>query len=180
MIEGSKFRLMLVLVPDLLYMLFIYRFSISLCIAAFPEVLGQSVPLTAEEHKALLYRPLDGEWGSRTRDEECERIIASIDQLSTLGMRSLQYPFAQCFWDFSLIKLIILKPYSDGICFYFLWIINACAFQPLRKFQKYKSWDGTLFFILTSRCFLLLHSVSEEYFKPSRDYIIKKILVAVG
>ncbi|KAK3519346.1 hypothetical protein QTP70_024773 [Hemibagrus guttatus] len=59
--------------------------------AAFPEVLGQSVPLTAEEHKALLYQPLDGEWGSRTRDEECERIIAGIDQLITLDVAA---PFA--------------------------------------------------------------------------------------
>lgn len=59
--------------------------TLPVCVAAFPEVLGQSVPLTAEEHKALLYQPLDGEWGSRTRDEECECIIAGIDQLITLG-----------------------------------------------------------------------------------------------
>ncbi|KAL7865002.1 hypothetical protein AOLI_G00164220 [Acnodon oligacanthus] len=59
--------------------------------AAFPDELGQSVPLTQEEQKALLYRSLEGEWGSRTRDQECERIINGIDQLSTLDVAT---PFA--------------------------------------------------------------------------------------
>ncbi|XP_066526500.1 PH-interacting protein isoform X2 [Hoplias malabaricus] len=54
--------------------------------AMFPDELGQSMPLTTEEHKALLYRPLEGEWGSCSRDEECERIINGIDQLSTLDV----------------------------------------------------------------------------------------------
>lgn len=91
LIDGLKFRRVFnfnVVVPDLLYILVSCPLSLFLCIAAFPEVLGQSVPLTAEEHKALLYRSLDGEWGSRTRDEECQRIIAGIDQLITMGMRS--------------------------------------------------------------------------------------------
>lgn len=56
--------------------------------ASFPDELGMSVPLTEEEQKELLYVPLDGEWGSRTRSEECERIIKAIDQLCTLGMTS--------------------------------------------------------------------------------------------
>lgn len=47
-----------------------------------------SVPLIEEEQKELLYVPLDGEWGCRTRAEECERIIKAIDQLCTLGMTS--------------------------------------------------------------------------------------------
>ena len=34
----------------------------------------------------LMYKPLDGEWGDRCRDEECERIIAAIDQLITVGV----------------------------------------------------------------------------------------------
>ncbi|KAL6483079.1 hypothetical protein MHYP_G00079510 [Metynnis hypsauchen] len=59
--------------------------------AAFPDELGQSVPLTEEEQKALLYRSLEGEWGSGTRDQECERIINGIDQLSTLDVAT---PFA--------------------------------------------------------------------------------------
>uniref|UniRef100_A0A671LAX7 PH-interacting protein-like n=1 Tax=Sinocyclocheilus anshuiensis TaxID=1608454 RepID=A0A671LAX7_9TELE len=54
--------------------------------AAFPDELGLSVPLTEEEQKALLYKPLEGEWGSRTRDQECERIIRGIDQLCTLDV----------------------------------------------------------------------------------------------
>ncbi|CAM4677711.1 unnamed protein product [Leuciscus chuanchicus] len=54
--------------------------------AVFPDELGLSVPLTDEEQKALLYKPLEGEWGSRTRDEECERIIRGIDQICTLDV----------------------------------------------------------------------------------------------
>uniref|UniRef100_A0A672NBF8 Pleckstrin homology domain interacting protein n=1 Tax=Sinocyclocheilus grahami TaxID=75366 RepID=A0A672NBF8_SINGR len=54
--------------------------------AAFPDELGLSVPLTEEEQKALLCKPLEGEWGSCTRDEECERIIRGIDQLCTLDV----------------------------------------------------------------------------------------------
>ncbi|KAG8011150.1 PH-interacting protein [Nibea albiflora] len=59
--------------------------------ATFPEELGMSVPLIEEEQKELLYVPLDGEWGCRTRAEECERIIKAIDQLCTLDVAA---PFA--------------------------------------------------------------------------------------
>uniref|UniRef100_A0A7N8XX94 PH-interacting protein n=1 Tax=Mastacembelus armatus TaxID=205130 RepID=A0A7N8XX94_9TELE len=59
--------------------------------ATFPEELGMSVPLSEEEQKELLYVPLDGEWGCRTRAEECERIIKAIDQLCTLDVAA---PFA--------------------------------------------------------------------------------------
>ncbi|KAM9355467.1 PH-interacting protein [Pholidichthys leucotaenia] len=59
--------------------------------ATFPDELGLSVPLTEEEHKELLYVPLDGEWGCRGRAEECERIIKAIDQLCTLDVAA---PFA--------------------------------------------------------------------------------------
>ncbi|KAF4794736.1 Bromodomain and WD repeat-containing protein 1 [Turdus rufiventris] len=54
--------------------------------AVFPEELGTSVPLTDDERRTLLYKPLDGEWGSRTREEECDRIIAGINQLMTLDI----------------------------------------------------------------------------------------------
>uniref|UniRef100_A0A8C3U3A0 Pleckstrin homology domain interacting protein n=1 Tax=Catharus ustulatus TaxID=91951 RepID=A0A8C3U3A0_CATUS len=54
--------------------------------AVFPEELGTSVPLTDDERRTLLYKPLDGEWGSRTREEECDRIIAGINQLMTLDV----------------------------------------------------------------------------------------------
>uniref|UniRef100_A0A8D2M112 PH-interacting protein n=1 Tax=Varanus komodoensis TaxID=61221 RepID=A0A8D2M112_VARKO len=56
--------------------------------AVFPEELGTSVPLTNVESRALIYKPLDGEWGSRTRDDECERIISGINQLMTLDIAS--------------------------------------------------------------------------------------------
>ncbi|XP_061669062.1 PH-interacting protein isoform X2 [Syngnathoides biaculeatus] len=59
--------------------------------ASFPDELGTSVPLTEEEHRELLYVPLDGEWGCRTRADECERIIKAIDQLCTLDIAA---PFA--------------------------------------------------------------------------------------
>uniref|UniRef100_A0A3Q2CXB8 PH-interacting protein n=1 Tax=Cyprinodon variegatus TaxID=28743 RepID=A0A3Q2CXB8_CYPVA len=58
---------------------------------SFPDELGTSVPLTEEEQKDLLYVPQDGEWGCRTRAEECERIIKAIDQLCTLDVAA---PFA--------------------------------------------------------------------------------------
>lgn len=45
--------------------------------------------MTADEMTELMYKPLPGEWGERSRDEECERIIAGIDQLITVGL----YPY---------------------------------------------------------------------------------------
>ncbi|KAG3289823.1 pleckstrin homology domain interacting protein [Ictidomys tridecemlineatus] len=56
--------------------------------AVFPEELGTSVPLTDVECRSLIYKPLDGEWGTNTRDEECERIVAGINQLMTLDIAS--------------------------------------------------------------------------------------------
>ncbi|XP_029451437.1 PH-interacting protein isoform X2 [Rhinatrema bivittatum] len=56
--------------------------------AVFPEELGTSVLLTDIESRALIYKPLDGEWGSRSRDEECERIITGINQLLMLDIAS--------------------------------------------------------------------------------------------
>ncbi|XP_067852945.1 bromodomain and WD repeat-containing protein 3 isoform X2 [Heptranchias perlo] len=52
--------------------------------ATYPEEIGASVPVTPEELKDLLYKPQEGEWGSRSADDECERIIQGIDQLLTL------------------------------------------------------------------------------------------------
>ncbi|KAK7907157.1 hypothetical protein WMY93_015769 [Mugilogobius chulae] len=59
--------------------------------ASFPDELGLSVPLTEEEHRELLYVPVEGEWGCRPRAEECDRIIKAIDQLCTLDVAA---PFA--------------------------------------------------------------------------------------
>ncbi|XP_023596173.1 PH-interacting protein isoform X5 [Trichechus manatus latirostris] len=56
--------------------------------AVFPEELGTSVPLTDVECRSLIYKPLDGEWGSNPRDEECERIVRGINQLMTLDIAS--------------------------------------------------------------------------------------------
>ncbi|KAG7262048.1 hypothetical protein CRUP_017801 [Coryphaenoides rupestris] len=58
---------------------------------SFPDELGLSVPLAEEEQKELLYVPLEGEWGSCSRADECERIIRAIDQLVTLDVAA---PFA--------------------------------------------------------------------------------------
>ncbi|XP_069929956.1 PH-interacting protein isoform X7 [Oryctolagus cuniculus] len=56
--------------------------------AVFPEELGTSVPLTDNECRSLIYKPLDGEWGTNPRDEECERIVTGINQLMTLDIAS--------------------------------------------------------------------------------------------
>ncbi|XP_064008608.1 bromodomain and WD repeat-containing protein 1 [Pogoniulus pusillus] len=51
-----------------------------------PEELGASVSVTFDEVEKLLYKPQEGEWGMRSRDEACERIISGIDQLLTLDI----------------------------------------------------------------------------------------------
>ncbi|KAL6072512.1 hypothetical protein STEG23_030756, partial [Scotinomys teguina] len=51
-----------------------------------PEELGASISVTSDELEKLLYKPQDGEWGQKSRDEECERIINGIDQLLNLDI----------------------------------------------------------------------------------------------
>uniref|UniRef100_A0A673T9A5 Bromodomain and WD repeat domain containing 1 n=1 Tax=Suricata suricatta TaxID=37032 RepID=A0A673T9A5_SURSU len=51
-----------------------------------PEELGASISVTSDELEKLLYKPQDGEWGQKPRDEECERIISGIDQLLNLDI----------------------------------------------------------------------------------------------
>ncbi|TNN69768.1 Bromodomain and WD repeat-containing protein 1 [Liparis tanakae] len=51
-----------------------------------PETEGGGIPVTPEETSELMYKPLPGEWGERSRDAECERIVAGIDQLITVGV----------------------------------------------------------------------------------------------
>ncbi|XP_063794477.1 bromodomain and WD repeat-containing protein 3 isoform X4 [Pseudophryne corroboree] len=53
-----------------------------------PDEVGAGVPVTVEELNALQYKPEDGEWGSKSRDDVCERIIGGIDQLLTLDFVS--------------------------------------------------------------------------------------------
>lgn len=50
-----------------------------------PETEGGGIPVTPEEMSELMYKPLTGEWGERSRDEECDRIIVGIEQLITVG-----------------------------------------------------------------------------------------------
>uniref|UniRef100_A0A4W6D1L0 Bromodomain and WD repeat domain containing 1 n=1 Tax=Lates calcarifer TaxID=8187 RepID=A0A4W6D1L0_LATCA len=65
-----------------------------------PDDEGGGIPVTADEMSELMYKPLPGEWGERSRDEECERIIAGIDQLITVEIAApfsgpvdlVQYP----------------------------------------------------------------------------------------
>ncbi|XP_074156614.1 bromodomain and WD repeat-containing protein 1 isoform X3 [Sminthopsis crassicaudata] len=51
-----------------------------------PEELGASISVTSDELEKLLYKPQNGEWGKKSRDEECERIINGIDQLLNLDI----------------------------------------------------------------------------------------------
>ncbi|XP_077579286.1 bromodomain and WD repeat-containing protein 3 isoform X2 [Stigmatopora nigra] len=52
--------------------------------AELPESEGGSIPVTAEEMSELMYKPMKGEWGDRSRDQESERIVPGISQLSTI------------------------------------------------------------------------------------------------
>ncbi|XP_061682626.1 bromodomain and WD repeat-containing protein 3 isoform X2 [Syngnathoides biaculeatus] len=68
--------------------------------AELPETEGSSIPVTAEEMSELMYKPLQGEWGDRSRDQERERIVAGIGQLITVEIAApfsgpvdlIQYP----------------------------------------------------------------------------------------
>ncbi|KAJ8400340.1 hypothetical protein AAFF_G00397230 [Aldrovandia affinis] len=65
-----------------------------------PETLGGGVAVTADEMTDVMYKPREGEWGVRSRDEECERIISGINQLVTIDIAApfsgpvdiVQYP----------------------------------------------------------------------------------------
>ncbi|KAF5906074.1 bromodomain and WD repeat-containing protein 3-like isoform X1 [Clarias magur] len=65
-----------------------------------PEAVDESVPVTDEERADILYKPQEDEWGGRSREEECGRIIAGIDQLITVDIAApfsgpvdlIQYP----------------------------------------------------------------------------------------
>uniref|UniRef100_A0A4W5LUL4 Bromodomain and WD repeat domain containing 3 n=1 Tax=Hucho hucho TaxID=62062 RepID=A0A4W5LUL4_9TELE len=54
--------------------------------AELPEDVGDGVVVTEEEVKARLYSPQEGEWGTHTRDEDCQRVIFGIDELLTLDL----------------------------------------------------------------------------------------------
>ncbi|KAK7882913.1 hypothetical protein WMY93_029087 [Mugilogobius chulae] len=56
-----------------------------------PETEGGGIPVTAEEMRELMYKPQPGEWGEKSRDQECERIIIGISQLNSVDIVA---PFA--------------------------------------------------------------------------------------
>ncbi len=102
------------------------------CAAQQPETEGGGIPATADEMSELMYKPLLGEWGERSRDEECERIIAGIDQLITVGVcvracvcvcaRAHKWTFFNSF-SFSLTHTLPLSGHSgihshQGICMF--------------------------------------------------------------
>ncbi|XP_056612929.1 bromodomain and WD repeat-containing protein 3 [Triplophysa dalaica] len=65
-----------------------------------PESEGAGVPVTVEEMIDILYKPQEGEWGDRGREEESARVIAGIEQLITVDITApfsgpvdlIQYP----------------------------------------------------------------------------------------
>uniref|UniRef100_A0A8B9RAF8 Bromodomain and WD repeat domain containing 1 n=1 Tax=Astyanax mexicanus TaxID=7994 RepID=A0A8B9RAF8_ASTMX len=73
-----------------------------------PESVGAGVPVTDEEMNDILYKPREGEWGVRSREEESMRIIAGIDQLITVGRDDFT-PVVYCVYltfFFSLVFII--------------------------------------------------------------------------
>lgn len=75
------------LVPNMSHVLLILCHG--LCVGSVvqrPEAVGGCVPVTDEERVDILYKPQQDEWGGRSREEECARIVAGIDQLITVGM----------------------------------------------------------------------------------------------
>ncbi|XP_017351454.2 bromodomain and WD repeat-containing protein 3 isoform X2 [Ictalurus punctatus] len=54
--------------------------------AQSPEAVGECVPVTDEERADILYKPQGDEWGGRSREKECARIVAGIDQLITVDI----------------------------------------------------------------------------------------------
>lgn len=77
-----------------------------------PEELGASVSVTFEEMEKLLYKPEEGEWGMRSRDEACERIISGIDQLLTLGENVLSV-LGSLLLEVDLQAVLSVYLYSD-------------------------------------------------------------------
>uniref|UniRef100_A0A672ND22 Bromodomain and WD repeat domain containing 1 n=1 Tax=Sinocyclocheilus grahami TaxID=75366 RepID=A0A672ND22_SINGR len=65
-----------------------------------PESGSAGVPVTDEEMVDILYKPQEGEWGNKGRNQESARIIAGIEQLVTVDIAApfsgpvdlIQYP----------------------------------------------------------------------------------------
>lgn len=86
-----------------------------------PEELGASISVTSDELEKLLYKPQDGEWGQKSRDEECERIISGIDQLLNLG---------------KLSHTSILKQYNCGCVYYYNFCLLPFGVLNLSLFYE--------------------------------------------
>lgn len=66
--------------------------------------------MTAEEMCELMYKPLPGEWGERSREEECDRIITGIDQLITVGVCLESKHLAPFSHIFQKVQFVKVKP----------------------------------------------------------------------
>ncbi len=77
------------------------------------------MPVTDEEMIDILYKPQEGEWGDKGRDQESARIVAGIEQLVTVGALSF---FFSCHLSNSnfdeLLGLGIVQPKMKIIIFY--------------------------------------------------------------
>uniref|UniRef100_A0A8C9ZUQ4 Bromodomain and WD repeat domain containing 1 n=1 Tax=Sander lucioperca TaxID=283035 RepID=A0A8C9ZUQ4_SANLU len=94
------------------------------------ETEGGGIPVTADEMSELMYKPLPGEWGERSRDAECERIIASIDQLITVGV----YAYTGSLLVFILTHLSLCFCYRDSLIWDARYIAhNARTFNEPRS-----------------------------------------------
>ena len=111
-----------------------------------PEELGASISVTSDELEKLLYKPQDGEWGQKSRDEECERIISGIDQLLNLGkffmvkslIFTISFPqryFKTVMWLCSFITISICyfcsKPAVLMVALFYEWFVEKCPVEVL-------------------------------------------------
>lgn len=82
-----------------------------------PETEGGGIPVTAEEMSELMYKPLPGEWGERSREEECDRIIAGIDRLITVGVCLAPQHLSLFHTSFIQVQFVAV----DGVCNQVFW-----------------------------------------------------------
>ena len=92
-----------------------------------PETEGGGIPVTADEMSELMYKPLRGEWGERSRDAECERIVAGIDQLITVG----EYMHKRLF----LLRLVLHTLTSEYLVSFFSLILTHPPVFLLQRSQ---------------------------------------------
>ena len=65
------------------------------------------MPVTPDELKSLIYIPVEYEWPSCGRDEECDRILAGLERIMELSIAEyFNYPV-------DLVKKTKLNPNND-------------------------------------------------------------------